>query len=259
MNDKLLVAGGIPDSQLCTRIASSWVGLMAAGWWVVFCCGCSQPQTGSRDADLTFYGQVRLGADPVSEETNLKLMVRGDGIYWDRDRNNQIGPGERLDSAAELELFDSVNHTSYRIKNLRLARAVALVSEQEPQRLGLTVTCDQFPEFEQLGTLALSVNPQSEERIEFFGRQEFVFDDYQDGLLIGGESEIRINLGTVARSITGNSAGRQDDPVADHKPLDQNPFAILLPSPSGPFPQVEIVFETSDKQQLLKKTLDKAC
>jgi hypothetical protein len=229
--------------------------LVTAGWLVLLCSGCGQPQSTSPGADLTFYGQVRLGTDPSNEELGLDFVVRGDRIFLDRDRNQQMDPEELVDSSEEIEVMDARNQIRYRIRNMRLARAVSLVSEQEPQRLGLTVTSDQFPGFEQLGNLPLSLRPQPSAAIEFFGRQEFVFDDYQDGLMIGGESEIRVNLGTVARK----SAALKDDEVLEEKGLNQTRLAILLPSPSGPFPQVEIVFSNGEEQQLLKKTLDKAC
>jgi hypothetical protein len=195
-----------------------------------------------------FYGRVCLGPDKTNQDLILSFIVQGPDIYLDRNNDSVAQADERLQTNELPVINDDAAGVKYHVHELRLTKGVDLVSRELPQSLAMTVSISGKVDYEQIGQIAMSTEPQSPQWVHFHGNNRLIFGDQEIQLEPEKNYQLKVHFGTNAVG-QGRDLGTpkilEADKSVDWQSLSYTDrFATILPNKDGIYPEMTIEIPT---------------
>lgn len=216
----------------------------------------------TKASELVFYGRVFLGPNSTNSDLILHFIVQGERIFLDRNKDDLAQPEERLLSNELEPITDSATGLTYHVKQLRLTKTLAIVTEELPQNLALTAVVSGDFSFEQLGRLVLSLDPQQPGCTPINGNNHLMCGDSELDLIAGNLLQLRFYFGTnvsdckAAPSSSTPQVGTTPDGI---QLVDIEEFSPIVPHEDGPHPELIVEIPTAGEPFIDRGPLNEFC
>lgn len=197
-------------------------------------------------AQPLLFGRALFGPDRTNDSAVVHFIVRGAEIFVDKNKDDIPQPGE-LNQSEQLETIRDAA-ASYHASQIRLAVNPQFVTEKLPQQLSMNVDVQGQVQYQQMGTIKLSSNPQTPDWIHFHGPTRLIFTEPELPLTQGSQGELRIWVGNNAIGSAlglGSAPKLTDVSTVNSAALDETVrFAHVVPVPGEMVPELQIEIPT---------------
>ena len=186
----------------------------------------------------SYFGRALLGHDIGDESAWLHIIVQGENVFFDENKDDSCNESERFHSGEPRQF--TVGGRVYEITNATPGIAADAISESLPQQIHLTVdVLDERP-YRMAGKMVATTTPEKCNWIQFGGKLDFLVMS-QPKLRAGNETaaEVKIFIGTT-------TSGTADAPVPvlakSGEKLDSFRTTIIIPREEPPYPNLDLTF-----------------
>ena len=177
----------------------------------------------------------------------ISFIAAGNNIYYDQNSDHVPQQSELLAGNGSLEVKSLDGGATVTLEGISIMLNPSAVSDESPQLLILDIRSAEHAQVRQQGAIVMARDPDSAGTCHLFGELSFSLVPRDFELKLGGETFLKVVLGTIqtnSTTVSGHGGGPSEALICTSAPDDRLVYAF----DKSLRPEMEISFSSQSSE-----------